>query len=166
MRPLCATVRSRQFWICWKNRIKARNSDFTVLFVTFRTIWSRHFRRRYLRDSRPFSAFLDTQLSFPEISAQCYKFLKILYIVKCPSFNTNEISYYDDVINSCSTLPYYDIINYIKNHIIGLKVVLNAWGMCGLSSTCQLKQTWWTSFMGSTRGSHSYQMTIEAPSCQ
>ena len=41
--------------------------------------------------------------------------------------------YYDDVINSCSILPYYDIINYIKNHIIGLKVVLNAWGMCGFS---------------------------------
>ena len=48
--------------------------------------------------------------------------------------------YYDDVINSCSTMPGYDVINYIKNHIIGLKVVLNVWGLCGLSSTHQLKQ--------------------------
>ena len=97
-----------------------------------------------MRVLRCFVAFNDTQLPFPEISARCLKDLKIIYIVivlvlilmKYP----NKY-YYDDVINSCSTLPYYDIINYIKNHIIGLKVVLNAWGMCGLSSTHQLKQT-------------------------
>ena len=80
---------------------------------------------------------MDTQLSYSGISAQCYEVLKILYIVKCCLiFNIMKYPnkyYYDDVINSCSTLPYYDIINYIKNHIIGLKVVSNAWGMCGFS---------------------------------
>ena len=48
------------------------------------------------------------------------------------------MSSYNAVINSYSTMPYYDVINNIKNHIIGLKVVLNAsyYGIFGLSSHC------------------------------
>ena len=75
---------------------------------------------------------------------------------------------YNAVINSYSTMPYYDVINNIKNHIIGLKVVLNVCilCMCGLLITFSVETKMMRVLLGQSRGSQSCQMTVDAPSCQ
>ena len=107
------------------------------LFASFRAIWPKKFCSRFLRILRHDIAFLDVQLPSCKISARCRKYTKRCVYQSVLAFTLmkypNEYCY-NAVINSYSTMPYYDVINNIKNHIIGLKVVLNAsyYGICGL----------------------------------